>query len=125
MAKTRKVLVIEDDQFIREMYCRELQKEGYETDCTDNAEEGAKKIRNNKYDIVLVDIMLPGKNGLDMLKDFKEMDGTKGAKFILLTNIGQDAVVKQGLDLGAKGYFIKSSHTPQEIVTEINNFFEE
>ncbi|KKP70167.1 hypothetical protein A2X44_00465 [candidate division CPR3 bacterium GWF2_35_18] len=125
MSKARKILVIEDDQFIREMYCRELQKEGYETDFTDNAEDGTKKIRKNKYDLVLVDIMLPGKNGLDMLKDFKEKDGTKGAKFILLTNIGQDSVVKQGLDLGAKGYFIKSSHTPSEIVQEINNFFED
>ena len=125
MVKTRKILVIEDDQFIREMYCRELQKEGYDTDSTDNAEEGAKKIKQNKYDMVLVDIMLPGKNGLDMLKDFQERDGTKGAKFILLTNVGQDAVVKQGLELGAKGYFIKSSHTPSEIVQEINNFFED
>lgn len=124
MLKAKRILIIEDDQFIREMYTRELQKEGYSVETAENAEEGEKLIKAKRFDLILVDIMLPGKNGLDMIKDFKEIDGTRGADFILLTNLGQEAIVKQGLALGAKGYLIKSSHSPQEIVEEINNFFE-
>lgn len=124
MKTKRKILIIEDDQFIRELYVRELQKSNYDVTTTTTAEEAEKIIKKEKFDLILVDIMLPGKSGLDMLQHFHEVDGTKGASFIMLTNIGQDAVVKQGLELGAKGYLIKSSFSPQQIVEEINNYFE-
>ena len=121
----KKILIIEDDQFIRDLYAHELQKEGYAVTTCEDAEKGAKELTQNSYDLILLDIMLPGKSGLDFMKDYLEKKKKNAKNFILLTNIGQDAVIKQALELGASGYFIKSSYAPHELVREINNYFEE
>ena len=123
MKRERKILIIEDDQFIRDLYARKLKNFGYKVKAVASAEDGKKMIEKEKFDMVLLDIMLPGENGLVMLKDFKEIDGTQKINFVLLTNIGQETIIKQGLQLGAKGYLIKSSYSPQEVVEEINSYF--
>lgn len=116
-----KALIIEDEQFIRDIYKRQLEKAGVVVDDFSNGKEGLQTISQNKYDIILLDIMLPDINGLEILKQVKQNPDTKNTPVIMLTNLGQDEVIKEGFSLGAQGYFIKASYTPDQIVQEVKN----
>lgn len=116
-----KALIIEDEQFIRDIYKRQLEKSGIGVDDFSNGKEGLQAISQNKYDIILLDIMLPDLNGLEILKQIKQNPDTKSIPVLMLTNLGQDDVIKEGFSLGAQGYFIKASYTPDQIVEEVKN----
>lgn len=116
-----KALIIEDEQFIRDIYKSQLEKAGITVDGFRNGKEGLQSISQNKYDIILLDIMLPDLNGLEILKQVKQNPDTKNIPVIMLTNLGQDEVIKEGFSLGAQGYFIKASYTPDQIVQEVKN----
>ncbi len=117
----QKILLIEDDEFIRDIYHDELTENGFLVDGVRTGKEGFEKLAQNQYDLILLDIMLPDTNGLEILKQVKQNPATKALKVILLTNLGQDAIVKQGFDLGADKYLIKVSLNPEQIVAEVKN----
>lgn len=120
MAEEKKrILIIEDDFFIRELYLRQLQKEGFEVEGAEDGPSGLAKANQEGWDLILLDIMLPKLNGMDLLRTLKSKPETKDIPVILLTNVGQDTVIKQGFDLGAEGYLIKSAYTPQQVVQEV------
>ena len=119
------ILIVEDDQFIRDIYTDELIKNGFQVDSVGTGKEGLDKLSQNKYDLLLLDIMLPDTNGLEILKQVKQNPATKSLKTILLTNLGQDAVIQQGFELGADKYLIKMSYNPDQIVSEVKMFLEE
>lgn len=116
-----KVLIIEDEQFIREIYKRQIEKAGYSVDGYGNGKEGLLALQQNHYDLVLLDIMLPDLNGLEILKEAKQNSATKDVPIILLTNLGQDEIIKEGFKLGAQSYLIKASYTPDQVVQEVQN----
>lgn len=116
-----KALIIEDEQFIRDIYKRQLEKAGITVDGFGNGAEGLQSISQNKYNIILLDIMLPDLNGLEILKQIKQNPASKNIPVIMLTNLGQDEIIKEGFTLGAQGYFIKASYTPDQIVAEVKN----
>ena len=118
----KKILLIEDDLFIREMYESELKRAGYKITACSLGEDGIKALQKDRFDLVLLDIMLPGVNGLDILKQNPQ---TKDIKVVLLTNLGQETVMKTGFDLGAAGYLIKSSYSPDQVISEIANFLKD
>lgn len=116
-----RALIIEDEQFIRDIYKRQLEKAGVTVDGFGNGTEGLQSVSQNKYDIILLDIMLPDLNGLEILKQIKQNPASKNVPVIMLTNLGQDEIIKEGFTLGAQGYFIKASYTPDQIVQEVKN----
>ncbi len=73
-------------------------------------------------ELVLLDIMLPDTNGIDILKKIKTNLLTKDIGVVMLTNLGQDSIQKEAQALGAKGYLIKLSFTPDQIVQEVKKF---
>lgn len=115
-----KVLLIEDDLFISEIYKRNLEMAGYKVDIAMGGFEGREKVKANSYDMVLLDLMLPGVNGLDILKDIKGSDATKKTPVIIVSNLEQDEIIEQGLLLGAAKYLTKSRITPQDMVSAVN-----
>lgn len=119
-----KILLIEDDELIRQLYIAEFNKAGFEVSDFASGEEGLKALQQNQFDIVLLDIMLPGTNGLEILKRIKQDPMTKNTKVVLLTNLGQEFIIKQGFDLGAIGYLIKSAYNPDQLIQEVKNFIE-
>jgi CheY-like chemotaxis protein len=120
----RKILIIEDDQFLREFYEELLQNEGYITDSAADGEGGLEKIQNNEYNLILLDIMLPKLNGVQILTKLKTNPPKSAlAPIVVLTNLGQDAVIKTCFELGAKGYLIKSSLDPSGVLKEVGNYF--
>lgn len=116
-----KLLLIEDEDFIRDLYKRQLDLSGFETDTAANGKEGMTLISKNSYDMLLLDIMLPDTNGLEILKFVKTNSKNKDATVVMLTNLGQDAIIEEGFKLGAEGYLIKASLTPNQVVEEIKN----
>lgn len=116
-----KALIIEDEQFIRDIYKRQLEKSGIIVDGFGNGTEGLQSTKQTKYNIILLDIMLPDLNGLEILKQIKQNPINKDVPVILLTNLGQDDVIKEAFTLGAQGYFIKASYTPDQIASEVKN----
>lgn len=115
----KKILLIEDEDFIRDLYSRQLAKSGFKVVAVPTGEKGLESLKEEQFDLLLLDIMLPGINGLQMLKQFREANPTSQMKVVLLTNLGQEAVIKEGFELGAHAYLIKASYTPDQVVNEV------
>ena len=116
-----KLLLVEDEEYIRDLYKRQLDLAGLITDAFGMGNEGLAAAEKNSYDLILLDIMLPDINGLQILQKIKQNPLSKSTPVVLLTNLGQDAVIKQGFELGADGYLVKAAYTPDQIVQEIKN----
>src|SRR5258708_18596785 len=116
-----KLALIEDEEFIRDLYKRQLDLANLPTDAFANGQEGLRALQTGTYDLLLLDIMLPDTNGLEILKQIKQNPKINKLPVVLLTNLGQDVIIKEGFALGAEGYLIKSSLTPSQIVQEIKN----
>ena len=121
----KRILIIEDDQFLREFYQELLEGEGYLVDSAADGEMALQKLRDEEYSLVLLDIMLPKKDGLQILRELKITPGkATSATIVVLTNLGQDAVIKQAFELGAAGYLIKSALSPDQVLTEIKSYLQ-
>ena len=111
--QSKKILIVEDDQFLREFYQELLQDQGYLMEVAADGEEGLAKIQQNEYNLVLLDIMLPKIDGLQILRQLKIHSApTPNLAIVVLTNLGQDAVIKECFNLGAAGFLIKSALNP-------------
>ncbi|MBI2315345.1 response regulator [Candidatus Daviesbacteria bacterium] len=117
----KKVLLVEDEDFIRELYARQLTKAGFLVKTAVDGQSGLETLKTEAFDLLLLDIMLPGMNGLQLLREFKTHNPTSPMITILLTNLGQEAVIKEGFELGAQAYLIKASYTPDQVVNEVKN----
>ena len=120
----KKILVVEDDQFLREFYQELLMGEGYLVDAAADGEIGLSKIKDNQYDLILLDIMLPKKDGVQVLKDLKAAPSTHKTTIVILTNLGQDSVIKECFNLGATGYLIKSALNPDQVLQEVKSYLQ-
>lgn len=117
----KKILLVEDEDFIRDLYQRQLTKAGFQVKIAIDGQTGLKMLKAESFDLMLLDIMLPGMNGLQVLRDFKTQNPSSPMITILLTNLGQEAVIKEGFELGAQAYLIKASYTPDQVVMEVKN----
>ncbi|MEK7576414.1 MAG: response regulator [Patescibacteria group bacterium] len=117
--KIYKILLVEDDKFLIKLYSEKLVREGFEVSMAISGEEGLTKIEREKPDLILLDIILPQKNGFDILSEVKLNPHTKDIPVILLTNLGQDADIKTGMDLGAADYLIKTDFSINDLPERI------
>jgi len=110
------------DEFLAELYATKLKLEGYEISLAGDGEKGLKMIKEKKPDLILLDIILPRKDGFEILKAMKADKELKNIPVILLTNLSQKDEVKKGLDLGANDYLIKAHFMPSEVVKKIKQY---
>jgi DNA-binding response OmpR family regulator len=115
------ILVVEDDKFLRELMTQKLIREGFKISEAVDGEEGLKKIKEEKPGLVLLDLILPGIDGFEVLTKMKEDPETSQTPVIILSNLGQREDVERGLKLGATDYLIKAHFTPGEIIEKIKN----
>src|SRR3990167_6519273 len=120
----KKVLLVEDDLFIRELYERTLKQIGFDTVVAVDGEEGVAKSITQKQDVILLDIMMPKMNGIEVLKKLKESDTTKDIPVFLLTNLGQESIIKEAFNIGAVGYLLKARMLPRDVANHIAGFLE-
>jgi DNA-binding response OmpR family regulator len=122
----KKLLVVEDDPFLSDIYNTKLKQAGFNIDLAMTGEDCLRKLNENQYDLMVLDIVLPQVDGWEILSRVKEMreKGTNPKlntlKIIILSNLGQKEEIKKGLDLGADGFMIKAHFTPSEVAEEIN-----
>jgi len=108
MADQKKILIIEDDKFLLKLYSDKLSHAGFLVSMAISGEEGLGKVKQEKPDLVLLDVILPQKNGFDILGALKLDPETKDVPVVMLTNLGQDSDIKTGMDLGAADYLVKT-----------------
>ena len=117
MPKT--ILVVEDDKFLRELITRKLSEEGYNTIEAVDGEDGARKIKEEMPDLVLLDLILPGMDGFEVLASIKQDPKTSPVPIIVFSNLGQTEDVEKGMKLGAIDYMVKAHFTPVEIIEKV------
>ena len=117
--KKVKVLIIEDDSFILDMYKIKFESLNFEVISASDGEMGLKILEKEKPDIILLDIIIPKIDGFNVLKMIKNNPALEKIPVILLTNLGQRENIEKGLELGAASYIIKAHFTPTEIVKKI------
>ena len=117
--KKVKVLIVEDEKMLAEMYATKFTMEGFEAAQANDGMAGLEAAASEKPDIILLDVIMPKLDGFAVLKELREKDDTKNTPVILLTNLGQDEDIKKGKELGASDYFVKANHTPAEVVTKV------
>lgn len=120
---SKKILLIEDNREISLLYTESLEKAGYDVSPASTGEQGLELAQNGQFDLILLDIMLPQKSGLDVLKELKSSAQTSKMPVYMLTVLGQESVIKEAFELGAEGYFMKSSYAPKDVVREVKNVF--
>lgn len=115
----KNILIVEDDRFLRELIARKLVKEDFNISEAIDGEEGIKKIKEEKPDLVLLDLILPGIDGFEVMSKMREDPSITRIPVIILSNLGQREDVERGLKLGAVDYLIKAHFTPGEIIEKI------
>ncbi len=121
MDPAKKILLIEDDQYINEIYSRQITQTGYQLTSVMNGDDATKEIQNQKFDLILLDVMLPDTNGIELLKIIKASGQNQQTSVVLLTNLAQDEVIQQAKSLGAIGYLVKATYNPDQIMEQIAN----
>jgi len=106
MAK-EKILVVDDEEDIRELVRYNLAREGYRITCVASGEEALVKARDESPDVILLDLMLPGLDGLDVCRRLRSNPATADTPIVMLTAKGEDADIVTGLELGADDYVTK------------------
>jgi DNA-binding response OmpR family regulator len=130
--KDKRIILIEDDDLIRELYKNHLTAAGFKIDAFANGKDGLAAINQQnssadkkQYDLLLLDVLLPDSNGLEILKEVKSNPETKKTIVVMLTNLGQDTVIDEAYQAGASGYLIKLAYNPDQIIEEIKRFLSE
>ena len=120
MSTPKKILLVDDDLFIRELYDEVLKSEGYDVDTASDGKEGFDKITENQYDLILLDVMLPKIDGIGILSELKKLKNHPPlSSIIFLTNLAHDPVVKQVTEQCVRKCLIKADITPDQLVAEV------
>lgn len=116
------ILIVEDDNILQEMYCEKFEMDGFEVEKAATGREGLKMLEKETPDIILLDILMPDMNGLEMLKEMKKKRELRDIPVILLTNLGESKIdmdSELSFALGIKDYLIKTKHTPEDVVKRV------
>lgn len=123
MPKT--ILIVEDDTILRDLISQKLRKENnYEVAEAIDGEEGLKKAKEKKPDIILLDLILPGMDGFGVLEQIKQDPETAKIPVVILSNLGQKEEIEKGMKLGATDFLIKAHFTLSEIVKKVKAILE-
>ena len=117
----KKILIIEDDSFLRELLTKKFVEENYKVIPAVDGEEGIKKAKEEKPDLILLDLILPGVQGYEVMAEIKENPDTSKIPIVVISNLGQKEEVEKGLKLGAVEFLIKAHYTPDEIIDKVKD----
>ena len=116
------VLIVEDDPALAAMYDEKLKKEGFDTLIAKDGAMGINLAITKNPNFILLDVLLPKMNGLEMLEKLNQSPIGKGMPVIVLTNVAEREEKEKALELGAKAYMVKAMHSPEKIVNEVKKF---
>ena len=116
------ILLAEDDKFISRAYTDGLSRAGFNVIPAMDGNEALAKARENKPDLVLLDLIMPGKNGFETLEELKADSKLKNIPVIVLSNLGQETDIEQAKKLGAADYMVKANYSLQEVIDKIKKY---
>lgn len=117
----QKVLIVDDDPYISEMYSLKFKESGFVIDTAMNGKDALEKVKSFNPDIVLLDVVMPVYDGFEVLKRLKADRDTASCKVIILSNLGQREDIERGKELLANDYIIKAHFTPSEVVEKVKS----
>jgi DNA-binding response OmpR family regulator len=118
------ILIAEDEDFLVRTLKDNLDTEGYTVYVAKNGEEAIQRIKEKKPDLILLDLLMPKKDGFYVLGEVKSNPDWKLIPVIILSNLGEDESIKRALEAGADDYFVKSQHPIQEVVEKVKDYLE-
>lgn len=118
-----KILIIEDEIILAEMYKEKFQEAGFKTDFVLSSEEALSFLKKKRPDLILLDILLPRENGICFLKKLKKNKAISEIPVVAFSNYDEPKAKKEAFELGVKAYLIKTQYTPQELLEKIQKFF--
>jgi DNA-binding response OmpR family regulator len=113
------VLLVEDDTFIKQMYCTKIEELGIKVFSASTRDEAFDILNKNKVDLILLDLVLPEVSGFDILKELKKNSILKNIPIIILSNLSSQTDISQAFELGVLDYIVKSNYTPSEVMRTI------
>lgn len=117
-----KILLVDDDDFLRDMYASKFISCGHEVEVADSSAATISKFQaGNKYDLLILDMVMPGTSGVELLQIIREKFSEQVTDSIFLSNQGQDEDIKEATDAGAIGYIIKAHSIPSEVVKAVED----
>ena len=120
-----KILLVEDDQFLLSLMKTRLEKEKFDVILAHDGPEALKLLRETKPDLILLDIILPGMSGFDVLEEVQkdpQLRDKKSIPVIIISNLGQESDIERGKELGVADYFVKARVSIDELVKKVNTF---
>lgn len=118
------VLIVEDEDFLVRALKDNLVSEGYSVSVAMDGEAVFEELKNKKPSLILLDLLLPKKNGFDVLKDIRSNPEWQLIPVVILSNLGEDSEIKRALELGANDYFVKSQHPIQEVIEKVREYLQ-
>jgi DNA-binding response OmpR family regulator len=115
----KKILVVEDDQFLQEFITKRLTEEGFKVWSAKEGQEGIEIALREKPDLIILDLILPGKSGYEVLEELKKNPQTSGTPVLILSNLGQKEKVEEALKKGASDFLLKAYFSLEEIILRV------
>lgn len=120
----QKILIIEDDKFLRQLVVRKLSQQNFEIAEAVDGESGLEKAESEDPDLILLDLILPGMDGFEVLSEIEENPELSVIPVIILSNLGQKDEIEKGLQMGAEDYLVKAHFTLGEIIEKVKDVLE-
>lgn len=118
----KRILLIEDDPFLSSLLKNRFIKDGFEVDLANNGDAGVQAFKASDHDLVLLDLILPGKSGFEVMEEINKDPRTPKIPILIISNLGQDTDVEKGKELGAVGYLVKAKTSIDALVTKAKEF---
>lgn len=115
----KKILIVEDDSFLQGLAVTKLKKEGYDVSAAAGIKEAIAALADQKPDLVILDLLLPGGSGFDVLENIRQTESTKALPVIVFSNLSEDKDIARAKELGASQFMTKSNFTLDELVAKI------
>jgi len=120
----KNILIVEDEEFLQQALKDNLQAEGYVVDSASDGQEAMDRIGKNVPDIILLDLLMPKKDGFFVLEEVKKNPEWKLIPIVVLSNLGGDEEIKKAMAMGAKDYFVKSQHPIEEVIEKVKEYIQ-
>jgi len=114
-----KILIIEDEELLAKVLQEKFHKAGYQTSLVYSGDRALPEVKSFRPDIIILDLILPKKSGLEILKELKADPEIKSIPVIVLSNIEEDESIKKALSLGAVDYYVKTQHPILEVIEKV------
>jgi len=121
--RTRRILIVEDDLEMAKLIASYIKNDNFEIDTIYSGNNALETVKNGKYDLILLDIQMPGKTGYEVLSELKANSSTSLIPVIMLTNLGEMSSIEKAIELGAADYVIKLNTSKEKMIKLLNKYF--